>query len=190
MLVSRFSTWARLAATRNEKRGTSNLTCDVTIDGKSYRVELKRGEQGYACRVDGREVALDSVSAEREVLWLLLGGRCYEVRRETQTDGTMRVVVRGRRYAVVVRDPRAFRGRRAAAEAGAGPVRLVAPMPGKVVRVLKAEGAPVEAGEGVLVVEAMKMQNELRSPKKGVVRKILAVAGAAVSAGEALAVVE
>ena len=166
------------------------MTYGVTIDGKRYRVELKRGEPGYACRVDGREVALESVSAEREVLWLLIGGYSYEARRQTQSNGAMQVVIRGRPYAAEVRDPRAFRGRRAAADAGAGPVRLLAPMPGKVVRVLKAEGAAVEAGEGVLVVEAMKMQNEIRSPKKGVVRKILAAAGAAVNSGEALAVVE
>ena len=166
------------------------MTYDVVIDGKSYRVELKRGQPGYACRVDGREVPLESVSAEREVLWLLIGGRSYEVRREAQANGALCLVVRGRRYAAEVRDPRAFRGRRVAAGGSAGPVKLVAPMPGKVVRLLKAEGAPVEAGEGVVVVEAMKMQNEIRSPRKGVVKKILAAAGAAVNAGEALAVVE
>ena len=166
------------------------MTYNVTIDGKSYRVELRRGEQGYGCRVEGREVALESVSAEREVLWLLIGGRSYEVRREAQANGALQVVVRGRRYAVEVRDPRAFRGRRAPTGAGTGPMKLVAPMPGKVVRVLKAEGAEVEAGEGVVVVEAMKMQNEIRSPRKGVVKRILATAGAAVNSGEALAVVD
>ena len=166
------------------------MTYDVTINGRSYRVELQRGEPGYACRVDGREVALESLSAEREVLWLLIGGRSYEARREAQANGAMQIVIRGRRYAAEVRDPRALRGRRAAASAGTGPIRLLAPMPGKVLRVLKAEGAEVEAGEGVVVVEAMKMQNEIRSPRKGVVRKILAAAGTAVIAGEALAVVE
>jgi pyruvate carboxylase subunit B len=63
-------------------------------------------------------------------------------------------------------------------------------MPGKVVRLLVAENDAVEAGQGVAVIEAMKMQNELKSPKKGVVRKILAREGAAVNAGETLAVVE
>lgn len=166
------------------------MTYEVLIDGKSYRVELKRGEQGYACRVDGREVALESVSAEREVLWLLLGGRSHEVRREAQANRALSLALRGRRYAAEVRDRRAFRERRAAADDSAGPVKLLAPMPGKVVRLLKTEGAQVEAGEGVVVVEAMKMQNEIRSPRKGVVRKILAAAGAAVNAGETLVVVE
>ena len=133
------------------------MVYEVLIAGHSYRVELKRREPGYACRVDGREMALESVSAEREVLWLLVGGSSYEVRREAHGNGAM---------------------------------CLVAPMPGKVVRILKAEGDTVEPGEGVVVVEAMKMQNEIRSPRKGVVRKILAAAGTAVIAGEGLAVVE
>jgi len=166
------------------------LVYEVLIDGQPRRVELKRGEPGYACRVDGREVALESVSGGDAVLWLLVGGRSYEVRRAAQANGVMHLEVRGRRYAAEVRDPRAFRGRRAAAGASAGPCNLVAPMPGKVVRLLKAEGAQVEAGEGVVVVEAMKMQNEIRSPRKGVVKKILVAAGAAVSAGETLVVVE
>jgi biotin carboxyl carrier protein len=63
-------------------------------------------------------------------------------------------------------------------------------MPGKVVRVLVDQGTQVEAGAGVLVVEAMKMQNEIKSPKKGVVQKILAIEGAAVNAGDVLAIVE
>jgi biotin carboxyl carrier protein len=63
-------------------------------------------------------------------------------------------------------------------------------MPGKIVRVLVPESAEVEAGQGVVVVEAMKMQNEIKSPKKGVVRKLVAMEGAAVNAGDVLAVVE
>ncbi len=63
-------------------------------------------------------------------------------------------------------------------------------MPGKVVRVLVAEGNEIEAGAGVLVVEAMKMQNEVKSPKKGIIQKILVSEGATVSAGDVLAIVE
>ena len=59
------------------------------------------------------------------------------------------------------------------ADHGKGERRLVAPMPGKVVRFLVAEKSPVEAGQGVVVVEAMKMQNEIKSPKKGAVREVV-----------------
>jgi biotin carboxyl carrier protein len=69
-------------------------------------------------------------------------------------------------------------------------MKIVAPMPGKVVRVLAREGDEVEAGAGVAVVEAMKMQNEIKSPKKGSIQKILVREGAAVNAGDVLAIVE
>ncbi|MGB0012261.1 MAG: biotin/lipoyl-containing protein, partial [Candidatus Sulfotelmatobacter sp.] len=71
-----------------------------------------------------------------------------------------------------------------------GPKKIVAPMPGKVVRLLVREGDEVEMGASVAVVEAMKMQNEIKSPKKGAVQKILVTEGAAVNAGDVLAIVE
>ena len=63
-------------------------------------------------------------------------------------------------------------------------------MPGKVIKVLVAEGAEVQPNQGIVVLEAMKMQNEIKSPKKGVVQKIVAAEGANVNAGDVLAVVE
>jgi biotin carboxyl carrier protein len=63
-------------------------------------------------------------------------------------------------------------------------------MPGKVARILLTQGSEVEAGAGVLVVEAMKMQNEVKSPKKGTIQKVLVAEGAAVNAGDVLAIVE
>ena len=88
-----------------------------------------------------------------------------------------------------MRDPRRLVRARGAVEA-AGRQKIVSPMPGKVVRVLVSEGEPVAAGQGVLVVEAMKMQNEIRSPKAGRVAAILVAEGAAVAGGQALAEVE
>ena len=67
---------------------------------------------------------------------------------------------------------------------------MIAPMPGKVLRILVREKAEVEPGEGVMVVEAMKMQNELKSPKKGIVQKICVVEGANVNPGDVLAIIE
>jgi len=80
--------------------------------------------------------------------------------------------------------------RKAAQQGKAGIVELRAPMPGKVVRVLVSEGAAVQAHQGILIVEAMKMQNEIKSPKSGIVRKIRVASDAAVNAGAILAVVE
>jgi biotin carboxyl carrier protein len=161
---------------------------DINVDGKNYRLELSRVDARWECRVDGREVVIDAVLARRDVLSVIIGGKAYEIKRErTATD--VHLWVGPRRYAVQLRDPRSLRSR-AGADDGKGPRKLLAPMPGKVVRVLLKEESQVEAGQGVVVVEAMKMQNEIKSPKKGVVRKIVASEGAAVNAGDVLAVVE
>ena len=166
------------------------MTYDVTIDGKPYRVELLRSRDGLQVTVDGRPVAVDAVLAERDVLSLLVEGRSYDIKRE-QTGQSEHVIVRGISFTAEVRDPRSLRARRAAAAGSTeGPKKVVSPMPGKVVRILAPAGTKVEAGEGVIVVEAMKMQNEIKSPKAGTVQQVLAQEGAAVNAGEALAIVE
>jgi biotin carboxyl carrier protein len=164
------------------------MTYEVNIDGKNYRLELTRSDGLWDCRLDGREVVVDAVLARRDVLSVLIAGKAYEIKRErSATD--MHLWVGSVRYAVRVRDPRSLRSRQAADD-GKGPRKLVAPMPGKVVRVLVQEEAEVEAGQGIVVVEAMKMQNEIKSPKKGVVRKLTASEGANVNSGDVLAIVE
>ena len=164
------------------------MTYDIAIDGKSYRLDLNRAEGGWSCRVDGREVAVDPVLARPDVLSLRIGNQAYEVKCE-RVAGEMHLWVGSARFAAEVRDPRSLRGRDRAVD-DHGPRELTAPMPGKIVRVLVSQGAAVEAGTGVLVVEAMKMQNEIKSPKKGAIQKILVSEGAAVNAGDVLAIVE
>jgi biotin carboxyl carrier protein len=83
-----------------------------------------------------------------------------------------------------------LRGRKRGDADDASPKKLIAPMPGKVIRVLLAEKAQVEAGQGIVVMEAMKMQNEIKSPRKGTIQKILVAEGANVNAGDVLAIVE
>ena len=161
---------------------------DVAIDGKNHRLELDRADGRWSCRVDGREVAVDAVLARPDVLSLRIGNNAYEVKCErTATD--LHVWVGSARFAAEVRDPRSLRGRARALD-DHGPRKLTAPMPGKIVRILVSQGAEVDAGAGVLVVEAMKMQNEIKSPKKGTIQKILVSEGAAVNAGDVLAIVE
>ena len=162
---------------------------DVNIDGTDYRLELVREKAGWKCRLNDREIALDAVLTRANVLSILVDGTAYEVKREA-TALDLHFWVGSARYAAEVRDPRSLRSRRQRAGAGDGIRKLLAPMPGKVVRLLVEEKAAVQAGQGLLVIEAMKMQNELKSPKNGVVRKILAAPGAAVNAGDVLAIVE
>ena len=164
------------------------MTYDVAIDGKSYRLDLQLTEGRWSCRIDGRDVEVDAVLARANVLSLRIGNKAYEVKCE-RVGADTHIWVGSRRFAADVRDPRSLRGRVRATD-DHGPKKLSAPMPGKVVRILLRQGAEVEAGAGVLVVEAMKMQNEVKSPKKGTIQKILVTEGAAVNAGDVLAIVE
>jgi len=162
---------------------------EVTIGEKVYRVELVRTEQEWKCKLDGREMPLDVVSAQDGMLSLLLQGKSYEVKQET-VGAESNVVVGQERFSASVRDPRSFRSRRRAGVSEQGVMKIKAPMPGKVVRILASVGTQVENGQSVLVIEAMKMQNELKAPKTGVVKKINVEEGTAVEAGQALAEVE
>lgn len=146
--------------------------------------------------IAGRERHVDTskpVAAVQEVehgvYSMLCGGRSYEIVVREGLDGTLDVHVNGRAYTARVSDPRKL-SRRRGSFALEGPQDIQAPMPGKVVRLLVAVGDHVEAGQGVVVVEAMKMQNEIKSPKAGKIAKIAVVEGAAVNAGQALLTVE
>jgi biotin carboxyl carrier protein len=161
---------------------------DVTIDGKSYRLDLERTEGRWSCRLEGRELEVDGILARPDVLSLRIGNLAFEVKSE-RVANQLHVWVGSTRFAAEVRDPRSWRGRTRAGDEQ-GPKKIVAPMPGKVVRLLVGDGDAVESGTGVAVVEAMKMQNEIKSPKKGTVQKILVIEGAAVNAGDVLAIVE
>lgn len=164
------------------------MTYDIAIDGKNYRLDLNQVDGRWHCQLDGREIEVDAVLARPDVLSLRIGNKAYEVKCE-RVSSDLHIWLGSVRYAAEVRDPRSLRGRARAVDEH-GPKKLTAPMPGKVVRILVTQGAEIEAGAGVLVVEAMKMQNEVKSPKKGTVQKILVNEGAAVNAGDVLAIVE
>lgn len=172
------------------------MTYEITITGRdgapqNFQVELTRDKDGkVSCRVNGETIAdIDARTNDRDILSLLLGTSSYEVRRDAAA-ATPRVVIGEESFAYEVRDPRSLGARRAKAASSDGPKKIKAPMPGKVVRIIAPEGTSVEAGQGVIVIEAMKMQNELKSPKSGVVKKIMAAEGATVNAGDALAEID
>ena len=166
------------------------MTYDVIVDGKTHQVEVTRGDQTWLCKVDGQVIEVDTALTAREVLSVLVGGKAYEIKRERSLQGELHMVIGSARYAVDVRDPRSLRTRRALAGSELGPQKLKAPMPGKIIRILVNEKDPVKAGEGIIVMEAMKMQNEMKSPKDGRVQKILTAEGSTVNAGDTLAIVE
>ena len=144
--------------------------------------------------VDDRPVEIDPQNLEsvREVepsvFSVLVEGRSFEVRVVPTPDG-LQVHAGGRKFSVEVRDPRdASRLSRAAT--GSGRQNISTPMPGKVVRMLVGEGDAVEAGQGLVVVEAMKMQNEMRASRSGRVVEVRVRGGETVGAGDTLVVLE
>jgi biotin carboxyl carrier protein len=124
---------------------------------------------------------------EPGVYSILLGGRSYDA-FVTESAAGLVVSIDGRRFEVVVRDPRQW-SRKDAGQSGEGVQTIASPMPGKVVRVLARAGDKVEAGQGIVVVEAMKMQNEMKADRAGSVLTIPTKEGATVAAGEVLATV-
>ena len=158
----------------------------LTLDGVEAKLELVA--PAPACRFlwdGGPERSADVVAAAPEIYSVLLDGRSYEARVEETSEG-LTVFVEGRRFSVEISDPRSW-SRKAAAGRGEGVQTISAPMPGKVVRILVAAGDTVEAGQGLMVVEAMKMQNEMKAPRAGTVLTLAASEGATVVAGETLA---
>lgn len=116
---------------------------------------------------------------------VLVNGRSYRVSRTLAGE----LDCNGLRYAAEAFDPRSLRSRKKGADAR-GRQNVAASMPGKVIRVLVAVGDIVELGQGLVVVEAMKMQNEMKSPKAGRIAEVKTKADAAVAAGDVLVVVE
>jgi biotin carboxyl carrier protein len=163
---------------------------EININGTRRSVEFTppaNGSTRVKFMIDGRQVAACAVPVSPGAYSILLNGQPLEVTTEESQEGFL-VRVDGREYQAQVVDPRSWRRARGGGVELEGRQQLVAPMPGKIVRVLASVGQQVSAGEGLLVIEAMKMQNEIRAPRSGTVEK-LAREGQTVNAGEVLAVV-
>jgi biotin carboxyl carrier protein len=165
----------------------------VQCDGQDVMLEFE--VSGEHCKyrftkngVPSVPTALSFQEAEPGIYTVLLDGRSYEVKITPGSLEGWHVDVSGRRLVIDVVDPRS--GARKSGAGADGRQQVAAPMPGKVVRVLVGEGDTVEAGQGLVVVEAMKMQNEMKAPKAGKVLSLIARPGATVTAGEVLVTLE
>jgi biotin carboxyl carrier protein len=163
---------------------------EVRICGNIRIVELDRNADYWRITLDGHLLGADAVEIAPHTFSILLRGQSHEIRVTPSPDGTLTLQTGLEEFTAEVVDPRAWSGRRHSVLEAEGRQQVVAPMPGKVVRLLVRAGDAVEAGQGLLVVEAMKMQNEIRSPKSGTVERLLVQEGQAVNAGEILAWVE
>ena len=162
----------------------------VRMGGKTRAVEFTREAEKLRITLDGEILDADAVEVAANTFSLLIEGESWEVRIAPRPDGTLVLHTGIAEFVAEVEDPRAWPGRRHGALEAEGRQQITAPMPGKVVRLLAKAGDSVEAGQGLLVVEAMKMQNEIRSPKSGKVEKVFVTEGQAVNAGEILAWVD
>ncbi|MGB7730075.1 MAG: biotin/lipoyl-containing protein [Candidatus Acidiferrum sp.] len=159
--------------------GKTKHVVDLEKDGASYKVSL-----------DGKPVDADVILAAPNAVSVILDGAVFEIHIAPSLDGTYKLQTGPHEFQADVRDPRAWHGRKQGALEAEGRQQIIAPMPGKVIRLLVNVGDEVEVGQGLVVVEAMKMQNEIRSPKKGKVERLQAKEGQAINAGDVLAWVD
>ena len=166
------------------------MNLELTINGSADSIALSATGSECAFQLGAGPERHASVEIPAPGAYsILLGGRSYDARIERMSDGLLVVAIDGFRFEIEVRDPRRWT-RRSGGRGGEGVQTVVAPMPGKVVRVLIAPGDEVKAGQGLLVVEAMKMQNELKASRAGRVLTVPGKEGATVAAGEVLATIE
>ena len=156
-----------------------------------HEIEITRAEGRVSASVDGREYELEVSEPEPNVYLIKDGGKISQafVSPIKKAGDPYQVQIGTHSLDVKVFDPKRLR-RRARHRARRRCWRYRTAMPGKVVRVLVETGGAVEKGDGVMVVEAMKMQNELKSPKAGTVKEIRVGEGSTVAAGDVLAVIE
>lgn len=174
------------------------MNFDVAIDGRPWKVAIEPGEHAgqFTIFVKGKKRVVDASWIDAETLSLIDGTAAREVRLHRR-DGSLGVAIDGRMFEAVVALERRQKPRPGEQEKGipdpftaAGPAVVKSPMPGRIVRVLVAVGDRVVARQPVVIVEAMKMENELRAPGDGVVKEVNVQEGAAIDAGSVLVVIE
>jgi biotin carboxyl carrier protein len=164
------------------------MKVSIHLGAAAHSVDISRAEDKLQCAIDGIALEADCVEIAAGIYSILLEGRSLEASVEPFGEG-LHVTVNGREIAARVRDPRKWQRNNKAAATSEHRQSVLAPMPGRVVRVLVATGETVKLGQGIAVVEAMKMQNEVRSPKAGRIERVLAKEGQSVNVGETIAVV-
>ncbi len=164
----------------------------ATISEFDASVEMRREGKSVFARVNETEYQVEANERGTGSYLVTVDGKVFDCRVESRpcSGKAINVFVGAEQFSVTLTDPKRLRGAADAMAHGDGAVRILAPMPGKVVRMLVEVGAQVEAGAGIVVVEAMKMQNEMKSPKGGVVAAINVATGSTVNGGEVLAIIE
>jgi biotin carboxyl carrier protein len=165
------------------------LKIEIELDGKSRRVEMIHTGERPRWTIDGRAIEAQAVEVSPGIYSILIAGQSFEARVAPEPGSALRVTVANREYRATIRNPRKWTRNRGLGAEAEGSQQLRAPMPGKIVVLLVRAGDRVDAGQGIVVMEAMKMQNEIRSSKSGTVERLLVTQGQTVNAGEVVAIV-
>ena len=161
---------------------------DATVDGRTLRVEVRGKDGRYTVTIDGRPLEVDLFDGGRNFVSLLIAGRSHEAGLEKRALGFTVVLADD---VVAVDLAEAARGEGPAQKKlASGPARVKAPMPGRILKVQVSPGDEVPAGHGLVVVEAMKMENELKAPRAGRVLEVAVREGQTVETGALLVVLE
>ncbi len=161
------------------------MRVEVSLGEHSVRVELSPA----GVSIDGRRLDCEWIRIGENRYSLILDGRVFDLSVDA-ADGRVAVAGREGSYLLSVSDWRVGSAALEQGETHDGQLQLRADMPGKVIRLLVRAGDAVSAGQGLLVLEAMKMQNEIRSPKAGLVEEIAVEAGSTVNSGDLLITIE
>jgi biotin carboxyl carrier protein len=170
------------------------LQYEIEIDGRTRHVVVHREGDRFHVSIDGRPFEVNAVRIDAQVLSLIVGAASFEVTVAPDAAPGHLIIRVGTTPVVVelqgLNGRRRFGQRGDQADAGTGPQRIAAPMPGKIVRVLVTMGEAVAARQALVVVEAMKMENELRAGRDGTIAEIHAQEGQSVEAGALLVVIQ
>ncbi len=173
----------------------------ATVDGAQHTIECQRDEKNadlFHMTLDDKVYEVDARRMPSQIVHILLEHKSYDVdleriaKKSDTLDGRIHVRVRGRVLRFEILDERRIKMKEAQGfrfDVG-GVANIDSPMPGKVIKLLKKVGDEVKEGDGLIVIEAMKMENELRATKAGKVIAIMVKEGDAVEAGARLAQIE
>jgi biotin carboxyl carrier protein len=162
------------------------------LNNETHEITLEQTSEKVFAEIDGRTYEIEASEPEPNVYLLKYNHQILEifVSPDKKPSEPFQVHVANHNFEIKISDPKRLRGTSAADGAIEGAAEIKTAMPGKVVRVLVEQGAEVQAGDGIIVVEAMKMQNEMKSPKDGIIKEIRFSEGETVNAGDVLAVIE
>ncbi len=160
-------------------------------DGEQHEIEIKTDGLKVFAIVGEREYELEAREVEPSTFLFNLNGKIYECYVAPKNAAGLNRVRQGTKtFDLKLSDPKRLRGAQALGAAAEGTAQIVSQMPGKVVRIIAEVGQEVKTGDGIIVVEAMKMQNEMKAPKSGTIVELHAEVGATVAAGDVLVIVE